>query len=148
MKSPAKTVIAYLRSLPEEQRKVIAAVRAVIRKRLPKGYVETMNWGLISYEIPLKMYPVTYNGQPLAYAALAAQKNNYAIYLMCAYAQPSVNARLKAAFKKAGKRLDMGKSCIRFRKLEDLPLGAIGDAVASTSVREYIARYEKIRKNK
>ena len=80
--SKAQTVPEYLAELPAERRAVIAAVRKVVRKHLPKGYVEAMNWGMICYEIPLKRYPITYNKQPLSYAALAAQKNNYALYLM------------------------------------------------------------------
>jgi hypothetical protein len=146
MRSSAKTVAAYLKSLPADRRKVVAAVRKVIRARLPKGYAETMNWGMISYEIPLKAYPDTYNGQPLAYAGLAAQKGNYALYLMCVYARAGAVDWLKQAFKKAGKKLDMGKSCIRFRNLEDLPLEAIGTVIASTPMKEYVAFYEKSRK--
>lgn len=145
MRSPAKTVAAYLKSLPAERRKVVAAVRKVMKDNLPKGYVETMNWGGISYEVPLKTYPTTYNGQPLAYAGLAAQKNNYAIYLMCVYSNSAHDAYLKAEFRKIGKKLDMGKSCLRFKRLEDIPLDAIGKIVASTPVKRYVALYEKSR---
>ena len=115
--SKATTVAAYLAELPAERRAVIAAVRKVVRKHLPKGYVETMNWGMICYEIPLKRYPVTYNRQPLSYAALAAQKNNYALYLTGCYGASALQQKLAAAFKAAGKKLDMGKSCLRFKKL-------------------------------
>lgn len=146
MRSSAKTVAAYLKSLPAERRKVIAAVRKAILARLPKGYVETMNWGMISYEVPLKTYPKTYNGQPLSYAGLAAQKNTYAVYLMCLYVRAGGASWLKEQFRKAGKKLDMGKSCIRFKRLEDLPLDVIGKAVASTPLKEYVAFYEKSRK--
>src|SRR5690349_6776635 len=80
-RSAANTVEEYLEELPAERRAVISTVRKVILNSLPKGYQETMNWGMISYEVPLSRYPTTYNGQPLAYAALAAQKNHYAVYL-------------------------------------------------------------------
>ena len=84
-KSNAATVQEYLDELPEDRRAVVAAVRDVVLRHLPKGYGENMNWGMISYEIPLERYPDTYNGQPLSYMALAAQKNHYALYLMCFY---------------------------------------------------------------
>ncbi len=145
MRSSVKTVAAYLKSLPAERRKVVAAVRRALRAKLPKGYQETMNWGMISYEVPLKAYPKTYNGRPLLYAGLAAQKNGYALYLMCAYAHAGTLAWLKDEYRKAGKKLDMGKACIRFRKLEDVPLDAIGKIVAATPLKTYIAHYEKSR---
>ena len=144
--STAATVEAYLAGLPEERRAVVAAVRDVVRRHLPEGYQETMNWGMISYEIPLERYPTTYNGQPLAYAALAAQKHHYALYLLGAYADPAQAARLAAAFAAAGKKLDLGKSCLRFRRLDDLPLDAIGEAIASTPPEALIARYEAARR--
>ncbi len=144
--SPARTVAQYLASLPADRRKVIAAVRRVIRAHLPAGYQETMNWGMISYEIPLKRYPDTYNGQPLMYAALAAQKNNYALYLTGAYQDKAVASWIKAQFAKAGKRLDTGKSCLRFMSLDDLPLDVIGTVIASTTVEAYLARYERSRR--
>jgi uncharacterized protein DUF1801 len=142
-RSEAGTVAQYLKELPPERRKVMAALRKLIRKNLPKGYQEAMGWGLISYNVPLSRHPKTYNGQPLCYAGLAAQKNYFAIYLMNSYWQGDF---LKREFKKAGKKLDMGKSCIRFKSLEDLPLDAIGKAVASTPVDEYIARFESTRR--
>ncbi len=144
--SEAKSAEEYLAELPPERRAVLAKVRAVILEHLPDGFVEAMNWGMISYEVPLKTYPQTYNGRPLMYAALAAQKRHCAIYLMCAYADSAVEARLRADFEKAGKKLDMGKSCVRFRKLDDLPLEAIGRAVAAKSVADYIAAYEESRR--
>jgi hypothetical protein len=117
------------------------AVRKVILRHLPHGCRESMNWGMISYEIPLERYPKTYNGQPLGYAAVTAQKNHFAVYLMCAY-HTKLAAWLKAEFKKAGRKLDMGKSCVRFRKLEDLPLEVIGEAVAKLTPEEHIAYCE------
>jgi hypothetical protein len=142
----ATSVAGYLAELPKEKREVLAAVRAVIRKNLPGGYREGMLWGMIGYAIPLERYPETYNGQPLCYAALAAQKNHFALYLMSAYGDPGEAKRLKQGFAKAGKRLDMGKSCVRFRRLEDLPLDVIGKVIAATPPDVYIARYEAIRR--
>ena len=144
-RSEAATVEEYLDELAPEQRKVIAAVRDVVLRHLPEGYVETMNWGMISYEIPLERYPKTYNGQPLSYAALAAQKRHYALYLMNVYQSSKQEARIREAYEKSGKKLDMGKSCVRFRKLDDLPLDVIGEIIASTLPSEFIAQYEKAR---
>ena len=143
--SKATTVDAYLAELPAERASVIAAVRKMILKHLPKGYRESMNWGMISYEVPLERYPTTYNKQPLAYAALAAQKNHFALYLTCVYGNPEQERRLAEAFSKAGKKLDMGKSCLRFRALEDLPLDDLGQIIASTPPEKMIARYESAR---
>ena len=146
--SPALTVKEYLASLPPERCRVISAVRRVIRVSLPKGYRETMNWGAISYEIPLKRYPDTYNGQPLCYAGLAAQKNHYALYLMCLYSNPRLATVFSEQFRTKGKKLDMGKSCVRFRSLEDLDLPAIAKVIAGTSVEQYIELYEKVKKRR
>lgn len=146
VQSKAQTVKAYLAELPAERRAVVAAVRDVVRRNLPKGYQEAMRWGMISYEIPLKRYPETYNGQPLSYIGLAAQKNHFALYLMCIYSDPQREAWLRDQFKKAGKKLDIGKSCVRFKKLEDLPLDVIGQAVAAATPAQLIARYEASRK--
>ena len=133
---------AYLASLPADRRAVIEAVRSVVKKRLPAGYVESMNWGMLCYEIPLSQYPDTYNKQPLMYIALAAQKNNYALYMQGVAGFPDVRDRLSDAYKAAGRRFDMGGSCLRFKSLEELPLSLIGDIVASTSVEQRIAAAE------
>lgn len=146
VRSDAPSVQEYLQELPPERRKVISAVREVILKHLPAGYAESMNWGMISYEIPLDRYPDTYNGQPLSYAALAAQKNYYSLYLMSVYGDAEQEERLREGFKKAGKRLDMGKSCVRFRKLEDLPMHVIEEAIARTTPEQFIALYEASRR--
>jgi hypothetical protein len=145
-KSSATTVQQYLDELPEDRRAVVSAVRDVILRNLPKGYRESMSWGVISYEIPLERFPDTYNGHPLSYVALAAQKNHYALYLMCVYGDDARVGWLKEEFKKAGKKLDMGKACLRFRKLDDLPLEVIGRVVGATTPDQYIARYEAARK--
>jgi hypothetical protein len=146
--SKATTVKEYLAWLPEDRRKVISKVRRVIRKHLPKGYEEKLTYGLISYQVPLKTLPDTYNGQPLCYAGLAAQKKHNALYLMSAYGDAKQRAALERAFKAAGKKLDMGKSCVRFKTAEDLPLPAIGKLIAAVPPAKYIATYEASRKRR
>src|SRR6266851_4559999 len=144
-KTQAATVKAYLDQLPDDRRAAISAVRDVILKNLPKGYEEAMNYGMITYQIPLERYPNTYNGQPLCYAGLASQKNHMAVYLMCVYGSKEIEAWFREEFKKAGKKLDMGKCCVRFRKLENLPLTVIGKAIKKVSAKAYIAHYEASR---
>jgi uncharacterized protein YdhG (YjbR/CyaY superfamily) len=139
--SKAATVGDYLAELPAERREVLEALRGRINAALPAGYVEAMRYGMLSWEIPLARYPDTYNGQPLVYVALAAQKNACSLYLNCVYADAARVERLQAAFRAAGKQPDMGKSCIRFRRLADLALPAIEAEVASTPPAEFIARY-------
>lgn len=145
MRSSATTVEGYLRRLPEERRIIVSAVREVIRENIPAGYREAINWGAITWEVPLERYPEIHNGQPLCYVGLAAQKNHFAIYLMGAHQDPEHVRWLKAEFQKAGKKLEMGKACMRFRKLDDLPLGVIGKAVARIRLKDFLARYEEIR---
>lgn len=142
MKSNATTVEDYLNELPPERRAVIEQVREVILRHLPEGYRESIGFGMISYEIPLEQYPDTYNKQPLTYVALAAQKNYYALYLMCVYSDLLGQEKLAEEFAAAGKKLDMGKSCVRFRRLDDLPLDVIGRVIAATAPDEYIRVYE------
>jgi hypothetical protein len=146
--SRAATVSAYLKELPADRRRVVSAVRDVVLRHLPKGYRESMRFGMISYEVPLETFPETYNGQPLTYAGLAAQKSHYALYLMGAYADPKVEKALASGFRKRGRKLDMGKSCLRFRQLDDLPLDVIGSVVASMPVERMIALAEKSRTKK
>ena len=145
-RSNAATVQEYLDELPEDRRAVVSAVRDVILQNLPDGYRECLSFGMIGYVLPLERYPDTYNGQPLSYAGLAAQKNYYALYLTCAYMDPEKEAWFRGAFQKAGKKLDMGKSCVRFKKLQDLPLDVIGQAVAGTPPEDFIASYEAARR--
>lgn len=143
--SRAATVEDYLDELPPDRRRVIEGVREVILRNLPDGYREAMAFGMIGYAIPLERYPDTYNGQPLSYAALAAQKRGYSLYLNCAYQDSSELAWLEAAWRDAGKQLDMGKSCVRFRGLEDLPLDVVGRFIGRTPPESFIAQYEKMR---
>lgn len=147
MRSDATTVRDYLASLPPERRAVISAVRDAVKKHVPKGFVEGMNWGMIVYEIPLKTYPDTYNGQPLGIAALASQKNYCSLYLNCVYQDRDSRAELKKAFADAGLKLDMGKCCIRFQKADELPLKLIGKLIAATPPKVFIREYEAARAN-
>jgi transposase len=142
--SDAATVEEYLAGLPEDRREAISTVREVIRKHLPAGVVEAVNWGMIAYEIPLSAYPDTYNGQPLMYAALASQKNYMAIYLHAVYGSEELRKRFEAAYQASGKKLDMGKSCVRFKTLDALPLDVIADAIGAGSVEKYLTRYEEL----
>lgn len=144
-RSDAATVEQYLAGLPADRRAAAAKVRDVILGNLPKGYEESVAYGMITYALPLDRYPDTYNGQPLCYAGLASQKNHLSVYLMGAYADPVVEKSIKTGFEKAGKKLDMGKSCIRFREADDLALDVIGRAVAAIPPAAFIAQYEKAR---
>lgn len=143
--SKAATPEAYIAALPPERAAVISHLRTLVNANLPDGYVEGMNWGMIVWELPLSRYPDTYNKQPLGYAALAAQKSHYALYLNCIYASEERTQRLKEAFAAGGKTLDMGKACLRFKKLDDLAEDAIAQAIASVPVEAFIAEYEKSR---
>ena len=140
--SDAKTVKEYLEELPEERREVVSRVRDTIVGNLPEGFEETMEWGMISYQVPLSRYPDTYNKKPLMYMALAAQKNHYAVYSSGVHMDPLGESWLKKEFERAGKKLDMGKSCIRFRKLENLPMDVVGKIAAAQTVEEFIEIYE------
>jgi hypothetical protein len=145
-RSDATTVDGYLAALPDDRREIIGRVRDVIVANLPDGYVEEMAWGMISYDVPLERYPDTYNGKPLMYAALASQKRHCAVYLTNVYGDPKRLEEFEARYRASGKRLDMGKSCVRFRTLDDLPLALIGDTIAATTVDEFLAIYETSRR--
>ncbi len=144
MHSTAETVAEYLAGLPQDRRQAIELVRRTILEHLPEGYEEAMNWGMITYQIPLDRYPDTYNGQPLMYAGLASQKNHMAVYLSGIYSSDTAREEFEAAYKATGKRYDVGKSCIRFKKLDDLPLELIGETVASMEVEQLIALAEAV----
>ncbi len=145
MRSSAATVDQYLSELPDNRLEAIEAVRDVILENLPDGFEEAMNWGMITYQVPLERYPDTYNKQPLMMAALASQKNHMAVYLTGVYADPESRNSFLTAYQATGKRLDMGQSWVRFRKLDDLPLELIGEAIAEYSVEEFIALNERAR---
>lgn len=142
----AKTVGEYLKQLPPDRRKSLSAVRAVVLENLPKGYKEAVGWGAITYAIPLADYPDTYNGQPLCIAALSAGKQYCSIHLMAAYGDSKTRTWLEEQFKKSGKKLDMGKACVRFKTPDDLPLDAIGKVIARVSPKKYIEVYEASRR--
>lgn len=140
------TVAGYLASLTPERREVISTVRATILSSLPHGYEEVMQYGMISYVVPFIIFPSTYNNQPLAYCALASQKNYCSLYLSSVYSDPVILNWFTKEFEKAGKKLQMGKSCVRFKKVEDLPLSVISQTIAKTSVEEFIKIYKHSRK--
>ena len=140
------TVKAYLAELPADRRAVISGVRKMILKNLPVGYVEAMRWDMISYEIPLSVYPNTYNDQPLSFAGLADEKNHYALYLTCIFSSPRHLAILKDAYAKAGKKPDMGQSCIRFKTLAELPLDAIEKMISGSPPKTLIKIFEASRR--
>ncbi len=143
--STAANVEEYLAELPPERAAVVEAVRDLVLDALPDGVEESMNYGMIAYEIPLERYPETYNKQPLMFAGLAAQKHHYALYLHGVYASDTAEQRLRGAYAEAGAKLDMGKSCVRFKRLDQLVPGAIAEAVSAVSVDDYIALYEASR---
>ena len=140
------TPTAYLKSLPADRRAAIATVRDVVNKHIPAGYQEAMNWGAITWEVPLTRYPKTPNGRPLCYVSLAAHKNFCTLYLMGAYANSAQYLALKDAFARAGRKFDMGKSCLHFNRPEDLELEAIGKVVASYTPDQWITVMEKSRR--
>lgn len=148
VKSKATSVNEYLNELSPERKKELSTVRAQIIKNLNKGYVESMNWGMISYEVPLRTFAETYNGKPLMYAALAAQKEHMSLYLTTVYADPEINEWFTTRFKESGHKLDMGKSCIRFKSAKDLPLDLIGEIIAKTTVDEFVSYFKKTRRKK
>lgn len=140
MKSEANTIADYLAELPAERLQTIEKVREIILKNLPEGYEEVMNWGMITYQVPLEVYPDTYNKKPLMYAALANQKNHMAVYLIGIYMDKKLNQVFEESYKKTGKRYDVGKSCVRFRKLDDLPLPLIGESIKAMEMDEFVNR--------
>ncbi len=147
MQSKAKTVKEYLASLPEDRRKAIQALRAVILKNLDKDYEEGMQYGGICYSVPHRIYPNGYHcdpKQPLPCVGLGSQKNHISIGMMCHYFNDAEDAWFRAAWLKTGKKLDMGKCCVRFKKIEDVPLEVVGEAIRRMPAKKYIAIYEKL----
>ena len=156
MQSKAATVDEYLRALPEERRAAIAAVREVILRNLDRDYEEGMSYGAIGYYVPHRVYPAGYSADPrqgLPFAALASQKNYMSLYLMGLYCgcvdgvSDTERVRwFRAAWARTGKKLDMGKACIRFKRLDDLPLEVVGEAIRRVPARLYIEQYEELRR--
>jgi uncharacterized protein YdhG (YjbR/CyaY superfamily) len=144
MRSDASTVAEYLAQLPPDRREAITAVRKVVLENLPRGYEEAINWGMITYQVPLATYDSTYNGQPLMVAALASQKNHMAVYLTGIYTDDKARSTFEQKYRATGKRFDVGKSCVRFRKLDDLPLPLIGQTIRSLPMKKLIELFERV----
>lgn len=145
MQSKAATIAEYLDSLPEERRAPMREMVALVREHLPAGYEERMQYGMACWGIPLSRYPNTYNGQPLGIVALASQKQYMSLYLMAIYGDPDTERWFQEAWAKSGKKLDMGKSCLRFKRLDDLALDVLAKAIGLVSPEVLIERYEKAR---
>jgi uncharacterized protein YdhG (YjbR/CyaY superfamily) len=145
---PASTVAQYLATLPADRRAALSAVREVINENLPDGYEEGMQFGMISWYVPLSLYPAGYGENPkvpLPLVALASQKSGMVLHFLCFYGHPTLSTWFVGEYKKSGKKLDMGKGCVRFKKLEDLALDVVGRTVASVPVKEHIANYRSAR---
>jgi hypothetical protein len=150
MQSKATTVAQYLKELPEDRRVAISAIRSMILKNLDKDFEEGIQYGMIGYYVPHRIFPDGYHcdpKQPLPFVSVASQKNHMAVYLMCIYMDKSED-EFRKAWLKTGKKLDMGKSCIRFRKLEDVALNVIADVIRNITAKGFVARYqEELQKN-
>jgi uncharacterized protein YdhG (YjbR/CyaY superfamily) len=146
MPNPAKTPKEYLDGLPDDRKAALRALRAAVNKGLPKGYKEGMQYGMIGWFVPHSRYPDGYHcdpKQPVPFASIASQKNHMGLYLFCIYTDPKESDRFVKAWKKTGKKLDMGKSCIRFKKIEDVPLELVTETVSRIPVDAFLAEYEK-----
>ena len=143
--SKAATPEAYLAELPQDRAILISEVRDLVNAALPSGYIERMGSGMIVWEVPLERYPITYNKQPLMFAALAAQKNYNALYLVCAYTDEARDDELRDAYKAAGRKIDMGKSCLRFKTRDGVLDAAVSKIISETPVETLIAGYEASR---
>jgi hypothetical protein len=135
----------YIDSLPEDRRIAMRCVRELVNSRIPAGYEEGFLHGMISWFVPFTRLAETYNNEPLAVASLGSQTGHMALYLSSIYADDKLRSWFETAYKKTGKRLDMGKSCVRFKTIDALPLDVVGDAIAKVSVDAYVAQYEKVR---
>ncbi len=143
--SHAETVEQYLAELPDERRGEVSKVRKIILDHLPDGYEEVMQYGMISYVVPLSKFPDTYNKQAMTIASLASQKNYISLYLMAVYGDKELEAWFKEEYQKSRKKLNMGKSCLRFKKVEDIPLDLIGKVIGKVSVDKYIAKVKELK---
>ena len=145
VRSTAKSPDEYIASLPPDRREAITAVRDVIRRNLPDGFQEGMEFGVLTWYVPLERFADTYNGRPLGLVALASQKQYMAVYLNTVYGDSQLADRFRARYAASGKRLSMGKSCVRFRSLDDLPLNVIGETVAKVPVDQFVQHYQAAR---
>ena len=141
----SKTVAQFLAALPADRRQVADEVLTLVRKNTPKGYEEAMSLGMVTWSVPLTVLPDTYNGQALWYVAFAATKVGFSLYLMSVYGNTEREAVIKAAYTKAGKKLDMGKACLRFKTIDDLVLPAVKDAIKILPMKKYVAMYRAVR---
>ena len=144
-RSTATTPEEYIASLPDDRRETVAAVRDVVNRNLPPGYEEGMASGMIGWWVPLETFPDTYNGQPLGLAGLASQKNYISLYLNTVYGSQAEEAWFKDRYAESGKRLNMGKSCLRFRRLDEVPLDVIGETIARADLDRTLAHYAEAR---
>lgn len=145
MQSKANTVEQYLASLPEDRREAVTAIREVILENLDDDYEEGMQYGMIGYCVPHRVYPAGYHAnpkQPLPFVSIASQKSHLALYLMSIYGSPEQEKWFREAWAKTGKKLDMGKSCVRFKRLEDVPLEVIGEVIRRCPAKKFIGQYE------
>lgn len=143
--SHAPTVAHYLAEIPEERKADVTALVDLVRKVLPEGYEEVMAWGMVGYQVPLEISGPTYNGQPIGPVAIAAQKHHISLYLLSIYASPELTAEFTKRWLESGKKLDMGKSCIRFKTLADADLSTIAWAVGLLTPEEFSEMYQKAR---
>ena len=147
MKSNAVTVEEYLQSLPADRRTAICALHKVILANLPSGYETRICYGMIGYVVPHSIYPAGYHCDPklpLVFACLGSQKNHMSLHLMTVYGDPAMEKWFRQAWTATGKKLDMGKACVRIKKIEDVPLEVVGQLVAKVPVEKYIARVEAV----
>ena len=144
-RSTAATPDEYIASLPDERREAVAAVRDVVNRNLPPGYTEGMAYGMIAWWVPLETFPDTYNGQPLGLAGLASQKDYISLYLNTVYGDRDEEAWFKGRYARSGKKLNMGKSCVRFRHIDDVPLDLIGETIARADLDRTLAHYAAAR---
>ena len=145
---PASTVAQYLAALPADRRAAISVVRKVINESLPAGYEEGIQFGMIGWYVPLSMYPAGYGENPkvpLPLVALASQKSGMVLHFLCFYGHPTLSTWFVNEYKKSGKKLDMGKGCVRFKKLDDLALEVVGRTIARLPVAEHINNYQAAR---
>ena len=140
VRSAAPTPDDYIASLPDDRRAAIAEVRRVVRESLPAGYEEGLQYGMITWFVPLARYAQTYNGQPLVVAGLASQRGYMSLYLNSVYGDPAAEALFRQGWAATGKPLDMGRSCVRFRKLENLPLDLVAETLARADLDGFVDR--------
>ncbi len=146
VQSKAKTVSQYIDELPDDRKVIIKKLRDAIKKNLPSGYKEMMEFGMICYVVPLTTYPETYNDKPLVYCALASQKQYVSLYLSCVYVDKKTRLEFEQSYRKSGKKLNAGASCVRFKTLEEIPFEVVRKAIKKFRVKQFIDIYENSRK--